>query len=101
MSLAQYELPSVQMTVLLFFPLPLVFGFPWWLRGLKKKKNLPAMQETQVVSLSGDEPLESGNGYPLQYSGEFHGQRSLAGCSPWGHKESDTPGRLTLSPVSV
>ena len=21
---------------------------------------------------------------------EFHGQRSLAGCSPWGHKELDT-----------
>ena len=37
MSLAQYELPSVQMIVLLFFPLPLVFGFPWWLRGFKKK----------------------------------------------------------------
>ena len=28
-SLAQYELPSVQITVLFFFPLPLVFGFPW------------------------------------------------------------------------
>ena len=22
--------------------------------------------------------------------GEFHGQRSLVGCSPWGHTESDT-----------
>ena len=22
--------------------------------------------------------------------GEFHGQRSLVGYSPWGHKESDT-----------
>ena len=22
--------------------------------------------------------------------GKFHGQRSLAGYSPWGHKESDT-----------
>ena len=29
------------------------------------------------------------NGYPLQYSchGEFHGQMSLAGYSPWGCKE--------------
>ena len=27
--------------------------------------------------------------------GEFHGQRSLAGYSPWGHKESDTAERLT------
>ena len=23
-------------------------------------------------------------------AGEFHGQRSLVGYSPWGHKESDT-----------
>ena len=26
--------------------------------------------------------------------GESHGQRSLADCSPWGHKESDTTERL-------
>ena len=33
-----------------------------------------------------------GNGNLLQYflPGKFHGQRSLAGYSPWGHKESDT-----------
>ena len=27
---------------------------------------------------------------PVFLPGEFHGQRSLAGCSPWGHKELDT-----------
>ena len=27
--------------------------------------------------------------------GEFHGQRSLAGYSPWSHKESDTTKQLT------
>ena len=27
---------------------------------------------------------------PLFLPGEFHGQGSLAGCSPWGLKESDT-----------
>ena len=26
---------------------------------------------------------------PVFLPGEFHGQRSLAGYSPWGHKESD------------
>ena len=33
-----------------------------------------------------------GNGCPLQYSclENPHGQRSLAGYSPWGHKESNT-----------
>ena len=31
-----------------------------------------------------------GHGNPLQYSclENPHGQRSMAGCSPWGHKES-------------
>ena len=27
---------------------------------------------------------------PVFLPGEFHGQRSLVGYSPWGHKESDT-----------
>ena len=27
---------------------------------------------------------------PLCLPGESHGQRNLVGCSPWGHKESDT-----------
>ena len=27
--------------------------------------------------------------------GEFHGQRSLVGFSPWGHKESDRTEGLT------
>ena len=32
-------------------------------------KNLPAMQETWVQSLSWEDLLEKGKGYPLQYSG--------------------------------
>ena len=38
---------------------------------------------------SGKSPGEE-NGNPLQYPGESHGQRSLMGYSPWGHKELDT-----------
>ena len=34
---------------------------------------------------------------PVFLSGESHGQRSLAGYSPWGRKESDTTEQLTLS----
>ena len=34
---------------------------------------------------------------PVFLSGESHGQRSLAGYSPWGHKESDMTEWLTLS----
>ena len=31
---------------------------------------------------------------PVLLPGKSHGQRSLVGCSPWGHKELDTTGRL-------
>ena len=31
---------------------------------------------------------------PVSFPGECHGQRSLAGCSPRGRKESDTTERL-------
>ena len=30
---------------------------------------------------------------------EIHGQRSLAGCSPWGRKESDTTEKLNGSTI--
>ena len=32
---------------------------------------------------------------PVFLPGEFHGQRSLAGNSPWDHKESNTTEHLT------
>ena len=31
---------------------------------------------------------------PVLLPGKSHGQRSLVGCSPWGHEESDTTERL-------
>ena len=34
---------------------------------------------------------------PVFLPGEFHGQRSLAGYSSWGHKESDMTERLTYT----
>ena len=34
---------------------------------------------------------------PLLWPGKYHEQRSLAGYSPWGPKESDTTKQLTLS----
>ena len=46
-------------------------------------------QETQVHSLSGEEPLEEARQLtPLFLPGESHRQRSLAGYSPWGCKDS-------------
>ena len=34
---------------------------------------------------------------PVFLPGKCHGQRSLAGYSPWGHKESDMTERLSLT----
>ena len=34
--------------------------------------------------------------HSVSLPGEFHGQRNLAGYSPWGHKELDMTERLTL-----
>ena len=56
-------------------------------------KNLPAMQETWVQSLVGKIPWRAWQLTPVFLPGEFHGQRSLAEYSPWGHKESDTTER--------
>ena len=47
------------------------------------------MQETAVQFLGGEETLEEGMATPVLLSGESHGQRSLAGYSPQGRKESD------------
>ena len=43
--------------------------------------------------------LGGGNGNPLQYSclESIHGHRSLVGCSPWSHKESDKTEQLSTA----
>ena len=52
------------------------------------------MQETyesQVQSLGWEDALEKEmQPTPVSLPGEFHGQRSLAGYSPWDHKGLDT-----------
>ena len=62
-------------------------------------KNLPAMQETWVQSLRWEDPLEKEKAWKISWTvflpGEVHGQRILAGYSPWGHKESDMTKRPT------
>ena len=64
----------------------------------KTVKNLPVMQETQVQSLDWEDPLEEAwQPTPVFLPGEFHGQRSLVGYSPWGHKKWDRTEQITLS----
>ena len=48
-------------------------------------KKCLLMQEVQVQSLGQEDPLEEE--MATYSSGKFHGQRSLVGYSPWGHKE--------------
>ena len=50
-------------------------------------KNQPAIW---LQYLGWEHPREKGMATHFQYSGEFHGQRSLVGYSPWGFKVSDT-----------
>ena len=61
-------------------------------------KNLPAIQETSVQSLGQRDLLEKEN-LPAFLPGKSHGQRSLAGYIPWGHKESDTTEHTTHSTI--
>ena len=70
-------------------------GFP----GGTAVKDPPAnASDVGSIPGSGRSP-RVGNGNLLQYSywENLHGQRSLAGYSPWGHRESEMTELLTLS----
>ena len=48
------------------------------------------MQETQVQSLGGEDPLEKEMATTSEFlPGKSHGQGNLKGFSLWGHKEPD------------
>ena len=50
-------------------------------------KNLSAMQETQVQFLGQEDPLEKEMAiHSSILAWKIHGQKSLAGYSPWGRK---------------
>ena len=63
------------------------------------------MQEMQVWSIGGEDPLEKEiTTHSSILASKFHEQRSLVGCGPWGHKESDKTKSLsththTLTPL--
>ena len=75
-------------------------------------KNLPAKKKKKKESACNVGDLGSipelgrspggGHGNPLQYSclKNPHGQRSLAGYSPWGHKESDMTEELSAMAIT-
>ena len=59
-------------------------GLSWWFVGTESAYNAG---DLGLIPESGRSPGE-GIDYPLQYScpGKSHGQRSLVGYSPGGHK---------------
>ena len=66
-------------------------------RMAQMAKNLPAMQETNIQSLSQEDHLEKGMApTPLFLPGKFHGQGSLAGL-----QRLDRTERLRLSPSQL
>ena len=79
----------------------LSMGFP----GALMVKNLPAdagdvrnMGSIPGMGRSPGEDLLEWLPNPIFLPGKSHGQRSLVGSSPWGHKELDTTEQLTLLP---
>ena len=61
-------------------------------------KNLPPMQETWFDPWVGKIPQKREWQPALVFlPGKSHGQRSLAGYGPWGHKNPDRTERLILS----
>ena len=65
----------------------LYLGFPGGSNGKESTYNAGDLGSIPGLERSPGE----GNSYPLQYSGleNPYGQRSLAGYSPWRHKELD------------
>ena len=64
-------------------------------------KNLPAMWETCVRPLGGEDPLEKGKAtHSSILAWRIPGTEEPGGYNPWGHKESDTTYRLSLPLVN-
>ena len=65
--------------------------FTWAPQVAQGVKNPPAMQEVQIQSLCWEDSQEEETWQPspVFLPGESHGQRSLSGYGPQGHKKSD------------
>ena len=61
-------------------------------------ESVPSVKETWVQSLALEDPLRrKWQPTPVFLPGKSHGQRSLAGYSPWGRKESGMTEQLKNS----
>ena len=72
-----------------------IWGFPGSSDGKESACN--GGDPSSIPGLGGSPGERKGNPLQCSYLAEPHGQRSLAGYNPWGHKELETTERLTLS----
>ena len=79
--------------IIIYTHLSKIVGFPG---GSDGKESTCSAGNLGSIRGLGRSP-GGGHGNPFQYSclENPHGQRSLAGCSPWDHKEWDTAERLS------
>ena len=63
--------------------------------------NPPPMWESWVRFLGWEDPLEEGIAIWYSCLENSHGQKSLAGCSPRGHKKSDMTEQLSTHTVGI
>ena len=88
------ELTCHEYLVVLYY---LEYGYSWASLVAQMVKNLPTKWETGFNPWIGKIPWRrEWVPTPIFLPGEFHGERSLAGHSPWVHKESDITEQLTL-----
>ena len=75
-------------------PTPVFLGFPGGLDGIESANNAGDLGSIPGLGRSPGE--ENSLPTPVFLPGEIHGQRSLVGYSPWGHKGSDTTETFSL-----
>ena len=71
--------------------------FPGGASGKESRLPRQERQDMQVQSLAwaGRSPGAGSGNHSSTLAGKFHGQRSLVGNSPWGHKERGMTERLS------
>ena len=60
----------------------------WYM--LDEKIMIPQAQQWKITKALFESWRRKWQPTPIFLPGEFHGERSLVGSSPWDHKESDT-----------
>ena len=86
---------SFHCLVILIYLFMVALGLCWASQVALIVKNLPANvgdeRNMGLISVLGRFPWrKKWQPTPVFLAGEFHGQRSLVGCSPWGYTELDT-----------